>query len=904
MIRSKKVFSAIALSLACIGSVDSFLKLNMNGIESNSNLEAKDASPVGRAEYELLRIVDPTTGEVPSNIRMRELAYASQLPKYGVGRNSELSVDFTRIGPYNVGGRTRAFAIDHSNTDVYFAGGVSGGMWKSEDAGESWKRVTAPEDHSAVSCISQDPRVGKEDIWYYGSGEVSGNSASKSFSAYYRGSGIYKSADAGETWNLLPSTAALVHKATDWDAVFRVLVNPVRNDSDIVYAAMSEGIMRSNNGGVSWKNSLPANNATFTDVKMTSTGVLYAAISADGGGSNKGFWRSEDGFSWVEITPDGFPNSFGRTLISIYPGDESRLYFLTVTPGTGTTSNSLWKYRYLAGDGTGTGGIWYNRSSGLPVEGLNLYNGYCQVLAVKPDDEDMVYLGGTNLFRSSNGFADTNATHHIGGYRIEWDTNFTYRSGVHYPDQQNIVFHPDNPDIMISTTDGGIHRTENCGDIGFVWESLSNGYVVAQFYGIAIDHGTPGSEEVMGGLQDRGTFWTNDTDPSALWTSVRGADGAYCWIEDGGEHQYSSTQYARVRRASINAQGELDEWVKLIPDALQDGGGFLFVHPFTLDPIDNNIMYLPYLGRVWRNDDLEAAENEDLTPWKQISSGSGTITAIAASPSEQGVVYYGTSNSLIYRLDDAHTSGEVTPQLISNGISNGGYTSCVAIDPYNADRVIVVYSNYNTVSLWLTEDAGESWEPIEGNLMGTKDSNVPPQLYYIGDGPSTRWAEIAMTDSGYVYFLGTSVGLFSTRELKGDSTVWKQEGAETIGNVVVDMLKYRESDQWLVVGTHGNGIYTGNVEFENTDDTTTSVLSVSELDFNLYPNPARNILNIDFESTGNRNISLLDELGRTIMTDQSNASKLQFDLTGLSNGVYFVKSQSNGHVRMRKVFVN
>ena len=126
-------------------------------------------------------------------------------------------------------------------------------------------------------------------------------------------------------------------------------MNPIRNDSDIVYAAMSEGIMRSNDGGVSWRNSLPANNATFTDLKMTSTGTLYAAISADGGGNNKGFWRSEDGFVWNEITPDGFPNSFGRTLISIYPGDETRLYFLSVTPGTGTSSNSLWKYRYLSG---------------------------------------------------------------------------------------------------------------------------------------------------------------------------------------------------------------------------------------------------------------------------------------------------------------------------------------------------------------------------------------------------------------------------------------------------------------------------------------------------------------------------------------------------------------------------
>ncbi len=898
MIRSKIelsviLFTTISCGLGLVNFWDS-----QNSIDLNPAGEI--ASPAGRAEYEYMRLADPKTGEIPSNIRMRELAFASTLPKFGFDRGADLKIEFTQVGPYNVGGRTRAFAIDKADTDIYFAGGVSGGMWKSEDAGQSWRRVTAPEDHAAVSCISQDPRSGKSNIWYYGSGEVAGNSASKSYSAWYRGSGIYKSTDSGESWDLLPSTAALMHKASDWDAVFRVLVNPIRNDSDIVYAAMSEGIMRSNDGGTTWKTSLPADNATYTDVKMTSVGVLYAAISADGGSNNKGYWRSEDGLSWTEITPDGFPNSFGRTLISIYPGDESKVYFFSVTPGSGTIGNSLWKYWYLSGDGTGTGAVWEDRSSGLPHHDLNLYNGYCHVLAVKPDDEDVLFVGGTNLYRSSNGFQDTLSTHHIGGYKIQWDSTFTYRSGIHYPDQQNLVFDPTDPNTMISTTDGGIHRTTNCADSGFAWESLSNGYVVAQFYGIAIDHGTPGSQEIMGGLQDRGTFWTNDTDPNELWTSVRGADGAYCWIEDGGAHQYSSTQYANVRRASINAQGELDEWIKVMPEQLNNQGGFLFVHPFTLDPIDNNIMYLPYLGQVWRNDDLEAADDEDLSPWRLISSGSGTITTIAASESEQGVVYYGTSNGLIYRLDDAHTSGSVTPQLISNGINAGGYASCIAIDPYDADRIIVVYSSYNTISLWLSEDAGANWEPIEGNLKGNPDPNVPPQLYYIGDGPSTRWMEIAMTDSGYVYFLGTSVGLFSTMELTGDSTVWTQEGAQTIGNVVVDMIEYREADQWLVIGTHGNGIYTGTVNFVNTDTSTGISNRINEdWEIELFPNPASDMLNVVFANETTRNATVLDALGRSVIHTSLNQRHNQIPIRHLPKGVYYLKVESGGNQRMK-----
>jgi len=893
------ISAAIALSLLIGYQLAEF------PIEQASH-QSEEASPDGRAEFEHARLVDPATGEIPKNIRMRELAFASSIGMNNAAREGELEMEFTQVGPYNVGGRTRAFAIDNSDSDVYFAGGVSGGVWKSIDAGASWIRVTAPEDHAAVSCISQDPRAGKSNIWYYGSGEVSGNSASKSFSAYYRGSGIYKSTDDGDTWTLLEETAALIHKASDWDAVFRVLVDPVRADSDIVMAAMSEGIMRSNDGGDTWNTTLFANDAGFTDIQVTTSGTYYAAISSDGG-SNRGFWRSTDGLNWTNITPAGFPNTHGRTLMAIYPGDQTKVYFFSATTGSGTEGNSLWKYRYLSGDGTGTGAIWSDRSAGLPDRQesrhrLNLNNGYCQALGVKPDDEDMVYVGGTNLFRSSDGFQDTLNTDHIGGYRIQWDSNFTYRSGVHYPDQQTITFDPNDPDLMISTSDGGLHRTYNCGDSGFVWESMSNGYVVSQFYGIAIDRATAGSEEIMGGLQDRGTFWTNDTDPSEPWTSVRGADGAWCWIEDGGGHQYSSTQYANVRRASINAQGELDDWVKLIPNYMYDGNyPFLFVHPFTLDPLDNDIMYLPRYNtdqnvhEIWRNDDLPAADNEDLSSWWKIASGTGIVTTITASEKDQGTIYYGTSQGHIYRLTDAHTGGNQTPELISAGITSGSYTTCISIDPYDSDRIMAVFSNYNVISLWLSEDAGENWEAIEGNLRGNPDPGVPPALYYLGDGPSFRWAEMAMTDSGYVYFIGTSVGLFSTRELDGDSTEWKMEGANTIGNVVVDMLDYREEDQWLVVGTHGNGIYTSNISFAENNDTVQGVGEFSKagrVELSLFPNPTKDLIAINLDLPIDGKVTVLDQLGRPLDRLTLTSGKAEYNTSHLGAGQYFIKVET------------
>ena len=283
-------------------------------------------SPEGRGEFELLRLADPRTGEIPANIYSRELEYAATLPKYDANGKSGVQ-EFNHVGPFNVGGRTRALAIDVSNPTVYFAGGVSGGMWRTNNEGLTWFKVSHPDDHAAVSCIVQDTRIGKEDIWYYGSGESIGNSASKSFSAYYRGSGIYKSVDKGISWKVLANTTTKVNKATDWDVIYALATDPSRNDSDIVYAALKTGIFRSNDGGSNWKHVLlTSSNASFTDIKVSPKGVAYATISSNAG-TGKGFWRSANGLNWSKITASNFPSSYVRTVLDIAPSNENLVFF-------------------------------------------------------------------------------------------------------------------------------------------------------------------------------------------------------------------------------------------------------------------------------------------------------------------------------------------------------------------------------------------------------------------------------------------------------------------------------------------------------------------------------------------------------------------------------------------------
>lgn len=852
--------------------------------------EQEKNSPIGRAEFERMRLSDPKTGKIPENIRMRELALASNLPKES-GRRSSNALSFNHAGPYNFGGRTRAIAIDKSNPSVYLAGGVSGGLWRSTDEGTNWTRVTGSNTQPAVSSIAQDTRSGKTNTWYYGSGETVGNSASKSFSANYRGSGMYKSTDSGVTWNLISSTQALTHKSSMWDAIFNIAVDVSRNDSDVIYAAIERHIMRSNNGGTSWTPVITASSqSSFGDIVITSTGVLYATISNDGGPEG-GFYRSTDGLSWNKITPSGLPGNHSRTVMAIAPSNEDIVYFYSETPNAGAGGNTLFKYEYTSGNGAGSGGNWTNLNSGIPTgsfwTSLSSQGGYCQTIAVKPDNENVVFIGGTNLFRSTNGFAGSSSVVKVGGYY----------SG-HHADLQGIVFHPNNPNIMITASDGGLHKTNNNLQHQIQWTSLNNGYVTTQFYGIAIDHKTSGNETIIGGTQDNGTFWTNSNNSKANWKDIRGGDGAFVAIEDGGNVYYTCTQYANVERMKMSNTGAVLSRTNVMPQSRPGGRGtgYLFVHPFTLDPADNNIMYLPFRNEIWRNTDLAAADNFDLSPWKQIGQvpTGKTITAIAASKAPQGMLYVGTSSKSIYKVESANTASNPTVVDISNGISNGGYTSCIAIDPNDANKLIVVYSNYNTQSLWYSEDAGSTWTSIEGNLKGTKDAGLPDFLDYIGDGPSIRWAEIVPSQYGNTIYLGTSVGLYAAHHLKGDSTVWIQQGANTVGNVVVDMIDYRASDRYLAIGTHGNGIYTATVPANPNVGIADQSQVEATVNLKNFPNPAREITSISYNLPARMEIklALYDQAGRKVRTldkgfKEEGENTTQVSLDNLASGIYF-----------------
>ncbi len=800
-----------------------------------------------RDSWEYLKLRDPKTGFIPKNIRTAELEFAKTLPGsyYSIKFNNHriLSYEWTKRGPYEIGGRTRALALDVRDENIILGAGVSSGIWRSTDGGKSWKKVTKPDQLKSISCIAQDTRPGREHIWYAGTGEFWGNSARIS------GDGIYKSTDGGLNWFLLPSTST--NRPNSWenpfDYIWSIIINPTAPlDRDEVYASTTAGaIVRSTDGGMTWKVVLGGfgnNYSFFTEIAVTSKGLFYATLSQMAnqptGSIVKGIYRSTDGENWTNITPDFMPELYRRIVIAIAPSNENQVFFAAETPQSGkeTTNSrgdrlwhSIWKYKYISGDGTGSGGQWIDKSAFVPkpdlVRGqMNSQGSYNLVIKVHPTDTNIVFLGGVNLYRSDDGFS-SNKFAWIGGTCPDPDDEcwYHYRYPNQHADQHAIVFLPSNPYIMFTSTDGGVHKTLNDLAERIEWISLNNGYFTTQFYTCAIDNSPGGGEQVVGGTQDNGTLFSYTSDLMTRWTTPSHGDGLTCKIADGGKiiytSQNTSTSPVEVKMWRILIDDKGNNIIKTRIDPA-GGLGFIWNHFYGLDPNDNKRMYVGGGKIIWRNNNLDEipfVNSNDSTSinWDSLSNTridlsnpvvtrDGIITAGDISKKPANILYYGTSSGEVFRLEGANIGNPIPKNITGKNFPQNAWVSCIEIDPEDADELFVVFSNYNVISIFHTTNGGNDWTPVAGNL-----EEFPSGL---GSGPAVHWLEILPINNKRLYLVGTSTGLYSTAYLNGIYTVWRQEGAETIGNTVVKMIDARPYDGFTAVGTHGLGIFNSYIK--------------------------------------------------------------------------------------------
>ena len=213
-------------------------------------------------------------------------------------------------------------------------------------------------------------------------------------------------------------------------------------------------------------------------------------------------------------------------------------------------------------------------------------------------------------------------------------------------------------------------------------------------------------------------------------------------------------------------------------------------------------------------------------------------------------------------------------------------------------------SNYESPSIFYTENGGATWNDVSGNLEVEPSGN--------GDGPSVRSVLVFPVKGGYKYFAGTSTGLYSTSTLDGTGTIWVQEGAETIGNVVVDMVVGRPADGYLAIATHGNGIYSARLDAGDLAVNDPNVPIQFELTQN-YPNPFNPSTTITFtlDENGPVTLRVFDLMGRKISTLVNNVKKAGThhivwngkDTFGnkMPSGLYLYSLESNGRVDTKKM---
>lgn len=790
-------------------------------------------NPVAREEYEFNMIKNPKTGDIPIGVFEAELAQARSI--YAKQVHSKVAANtYTFQGPNNLGGRVRSIKYDvrfnGTSNQVILAGGVSGGVFKSMDNGATWVRKSPTNQLYSVTSIAQDPRPGFQDTWYYGTGELIGNSASETGAAY-RGNGVYKSTDNGETWTRLPNSNPGALEAFDRqeDHIMKVVVNPANGH---VYMACLYGIQRSTDGGNTWSAPLLSSGSAFistlqiTDLVITSTGSrLYAAFggqscqTSDGCVVNNvpGVWTSTtgDAGSWTKIAgataatnPANWDinNSYRRVVLALAPSNQNILYAM-YDDGDVNPNPEAELYRWDQATTT-----WADRSN-MPDEPGNsvgndpfaVQTGYNLVIGVKPDDENVVYIGGTNIYRSTDGFSSTANTTRIGGYNSP--ANYASYPNSH-ADIHVIEFQPGSSTIMICGNDGGIQRTADAMAATVAWTNISTGFRTYQYYKVAIDPRNA-SGKVMGGAQDNGTT-RNVGEAGTNFESVWGGDGVSVGLSNdvgGGNFvEYMGTQNgSAVRRLSSVAIGFANANIR--PAAAVDNG--LFVTLFHLDPDNSQTLYYCSDSSIYRT--TSASTVTTAAGWTNLTGvqtgivdGFTPKTIVTTLATTRGTynpatasLFIGTNEGRVYRLDDpANVAAGTAPVNITGAFPAGGYVSSIAVNPRNDDTVLVTFSNYGITSVFWTGNANAAtptWLNVEGNLTL----------------PSYRSSAIAITNDGPQYFVGTSVGLYvaSINAASPGTTVWSQEGATEIGNAVVGTMALRPIDNRLLIGTHGYGMW-------------------------------------------------------------------------------------------------
>jgi photosystem II stability/assembly factor-like uncharacterized protein len=694
------------------------------------------------------------------------------------------------IGSAAMSGRVAAIDAIHDNGRLtIYVGAASGGVWKSQNGGTTYKPVFDKAGVQSIGAVTIDPK-NPQTVWV-GSGEAwTRNSVSV-------GDGIYKSTDGGENWTNMglkdsERISKILVDPTDSNTVFVCVPGKLWSDSD------DRGVYKTTDGGKSWSKILKGSNLSTGCSMMTmdrsNSKTLFAGLwdfrrkgwtfRSGGEGPNapsgSGLYKSTDGgATWNELkdtSAKGLPaKPWGRVAVTIAPSKPNVVYaFIEAEP----PKNGL----YRSDDG---GGTWtaLDRSQNMIWRPFYFAN-----LIVDPKNENKIYKPDLSLIASSDG-----------------GKSFSNIAGGAHGDFHTVWIDPENTDHLITGDDGGVWYSYNGGNHWWKAQNLP----VSQFYHVSTDMAEP--YNVYGGLQDNSAWVGASQYPggitNAQWENMYGGDGFWMFVDPSdADYIYAESQGGEIGR--INRKTHEARNIKPLP---QYGEGKLRFNWNT--PIHVNAKGDVYLGsqflfkstdhgQTWARISPDLTTNDPEKQKQELSGGvtvdnsaaemHTTIYAIAESPKNGNVVWAGTDDG---NLQVTRDGGKTWTNVVGNvpGIPKNAWVSYIDAGHFDEGSAYVTFDAHTFGDLkpyaYRTADFGKSWTPLVG-----------------ADAPVRGYAHVVREDlvNKDLLFLGTEFGLWVSLD---EGKQWAQYKGGDLPNVAVRDLAIHPRDNDLVIATHGRGIW-------------------------------------------------------------------------------------------------
>jgi hypothetical protein len=857
--------------------------LGINGqkdyYKTTSYLSTKQFASMKGLEMLYKMKANQTTGLIDYS----DVMYAkNQLDAMRLNKAGSFPLLWEESGPDNVGGRCRTILIDRNNPNILFAAGVSGGIFKSTNAGASWNPINDAMSTLAFqsSCQTIDGTI------YFGSGENTGSfggSGSVEGSAF-PGEGIFKSTD-GKSFTQIASTASITY------------VNAMASapDKNIAYAATNTGLKYSENGGA-WTNLLTS---SFRDVKVATNGNVIAY----GGVGNK-IWKSTTGTvgtSYVAAT--GIGTGHNRLVIAISPQDPNYVYVLA-----STNNNFGGLYQSIDGGSTFTTLVKGGSTIFNPLnQGAGGQGDYDLCVAVHPRDKKRVFMGGVILAEWTEAKGPFEA----------------FGSGLH-SDLHCFTFDTvSTPHRMYVGNDGGVYRSSSSAFITF--NEYNIGFNVTQFYGIAASI----TGDIIGGTQDNGTQYINKVGTEKKRSQlIYGGDGFRCEISEQNPNYFiGESYYGNIGRSFNKGTGISSILDKRVPRyklatgsqnlELDPKGTYIkapFNTPLKLAEKDSTLSRL-YVGAdecIWM---VEHVFNQSKSPtWFKVST---MTNAFVIEQSQNGKYIFAGKQGQLVRINVPMTvldtnknlnsaivyPGCTTTNITGNLPISSRFITGIGVDYNDSNRLLVTLGNYsNTTYIYYTENAlaaVPTWKSVQGNL--------PPMPVYDAE---------FVNDNPNMVVVGTEFGVFGTTNISAGTVSWTEQNTGKLAGTTFPRVATYElrqvnkltNDQGsvIVAGTHGRGIfetrsvYTG---IKNTDGSISAKLSI-------YPNPAIDYTTIQYSLTSKENITInvMDLNGKVVYSKQLNnetpgLKKQRIETEHLPQGTYIVQVLGISHKGAAKMII-